>query len=101
MKYSDAQLVPISGGVHVIIYNMPVIRAVPIVGNGKHTSWRCACGRELRNDTLLLRHVRSFHYAQAYQLQGFVAAPVAPIRFIPARECRARIPWRVHAPEYD
>ena len=98
---ADTRLVPVADGVLVLIHQVPIIRATALPGTGKHTRWRCACGRELRNETLLARHVRSFHYLEACRLRGNLAPAITPIRYVPSRERRSRMPWRVHAPEYD
>jgi hypothetical protein len=96
----DTRFAPCDDGVIVIMHHVPVIRAWQVPGSPTHPHWRCACGRELRNDTLLDKHVRSFHFTHACMAHG-VATKLTPIRQVRSRERRARMPWRVKAPEYE
>jgi hypothetical protein len=104
VKYANrsAQVVPFSGGYPsvlarrfaVVIDNVVAARVHLLPGRGTHHAvWRCSCGQKCENKVDLVGHVAVLH------LRGVGAAAIPYPGYVAAHERRARMPWRVEAPE--
>ncbi len=84
-----------------VVYHRLIVGAVFKWIRPHRTDWQCAiCDEKLDYRADIVKHSVFAHFIEACRLYQVVAPAILPVGFVAHHSSKARLPWRVDAPEY-
>lgn len=110
----DAEAIAMGNGYHAfllpyhrhprvfeVVYHRVLVGCIFKLIRPHRTLWQCSiCDMKLHNRADMIQHHIFAHFATACQVFKVGAKSILPVGYVPDHSDRARMPWRVDAPEY-